>query len=308
VDFAYLRDSDRVKVIEISPFLRCTGPSLFSWVFDREIMENGPFEFRIKDAPYPNIDPIVETNWEARWRGEVLKYDEFYHFVEPSNSFPVSLPTMLYISSFTSVGLISFLYPYYSKSQSFALLSLYSVLCVIAASTTSVSFKMLYQHWKPKTHNLFVYGTLKRGFHWNSKFLGGPTTRYIGKATTVNKYPLVIGDCGVPYLLGDLNPEKTGNMILGEVYSVDDSTLKNLDEYEGVSKLYYDRKEIRVFVPALCRSTRAFVYFKRESSDALKNSPFLKEYSLEFHQENYKAITHILVKQQIYFKEPLNRD
>lgn len=86
--------------------------------------------------------------------------------------------------------------------------------------------------WKKLTTNensnlLFVYGTLREGYHWNSKFLS--SSRKVNDAITDLKYPLVVGQSCVPYLLGDL-PD-TGNQIIGEVWEVDDVTLQNLDEY-----------------------------------------------------------------------------
>jgi uncharacterized protein (DUF1810 family) len=52
------------------------------------------------------------------------------------------------------------------------------------------------------THLIFVYGTLKRGFHWNRKFL--TFASYHSEARTVEAFPLVHGTSGVPYLLADL--------------------------------------------------------------------------------------------------------
>lgn len=49
-------------------------------------------------------------------------------------------------------------------------------------------------------------------------------------------YPLVVGESGVPYLLGDL-PGNKGKQIKGEIWKVDEETLKGLDEYEGVTKV-----------------------------------------------------------------------
>jgi hypothetical protein len=44
-----------------------------------------------------------------------------------------------------------------------------------------------------------------QGFHWNSKFLGGSRSNHlVGAATTDDKWPLVVGESGVPYMLGDL--------------------------------------------------------------------------------------------------------
>merc|ERR1712154_364445 len=89
---------------------------------------------------------------------------------------------------------------------------------------------------KPKTV-LFVYGTLKRNFHWHSKFLSN--AEYLGTAVTEQCYPLVVGDCGVPYLL-DLPGE--GKNIEGELFRVTSEDLENMDQYEGVGKGHYGRK------------------------------------------------------------------
>jgi gamma-glutamylaminecyclotransferase len=66
----------------------------------------------------------------------------------------------------------------------------------------------------------------------------------IGAAKTLECFPLVVGQSGVPYLLGDL-PGK-GKCVVGEIWKVNDETLLGLDEYEGVSKGYYCRKTIKV--------------------------------------------------------------
>ena len=53
-------DLRHIKVIEINPFYDTTGAALFSWKAERELLENGPFEFRItSELPKkrPEIDP-----------------------------------------------------------------------------------------------------------------------------------------------------------------------------------------------------------------------------------------------------------
>lgn len=50
IDFAYLPKSDKVIVVEISPFLNCTGPAMFKWDKDGDILRNGPFEFRLNEV------------------------------------------------------------------------------------------------------------------------------------------------------------------------------------------------------------------------------------------------------------------
>jgi hypothetical protein len=83
-------------------------------------------------------------------------------------------------------------------------------------------------------------------------------------------------------------------VIKGEVWSVDDETLTGLDEYEGISKGYYNRREITVSAIAHPnKHTKVHAYFKIKSTPELAKGPFLEEYSLDIHQTLYKAIKRI---------------
>jgi len=82
---------------------------------------------------------------------------------------------------------------------------------------------------------VFVYGTLKRGGR-NHRLLAGQS--FECEAATLPRYRLY--DRGpYPCLVDDVN----GMAVRGEVWAVDDTTLRRLDEYEGVPTLY-TRKEI----------------------------------------------------------------
>jgi hypothetical protein len=83
---SYLPKSEKIIVVEISPFLNCTGPALFKWDKDGEIMRNGPFEFRLNSFVRPHLDEIVETNWKLRWTQKVPPYREFYDKAKPDES------------------------------------------------------------------------------------------------------------------------------------------------------------------------------------------------------------------------------
>lgn len=41
IDLAYLPSMDKMIVIELSPFLPCTGAALFSWKVDGHLLRNG---------------------------------------------------------------------------------------------------------------------------------------------------------------------------------------------------------------------------------------------------------------------------
>lgn len=89
-----------------------------------------------------------------------------------------------------------------------------------------------------KKHRVFVYGTLKRGIH-NHRLL--EQSQYIGEAFTVEKFRMYT--TGFPVLFEDLE----GKSVFGEVYDVDEETLKNLDHLEAEGRMY-DRKHVTVYL------------------------------------------------------------
>jgi gamma-glutamylcyclotransferase (GGCT)/AIG2-like uncharacterized protein YtfP len=226
-----------------------------------------------------------------------------------------------------------------------------------------------------RTHLLFVYGTLKRNFHWNSKYLhtrssrsdnrsdqagsdpvcsgcsgnmnsdtgglGSFHARFLTEAVTCDRHRLVVGACGVPYLsLGtdtshnlDGKGDGEGSCVVGELWVVSDECLKNLDDYEGLSKSYYERTVIEVspisskilneseavtseggkgkvdddsgaVTSAANTVVLAEVYHLPVLPSGLEKGPFLEKYSLSMHRELYNPIQHIQVKQLKYIKTP----
>lgn len=283
-------ESDKVVLIEISPFLPCTGPALFKWSTDRALLENGPFEFRLQTTLHPNIDDLLEVNWDDRWRAEVPRYDTFYTLAKgyadvqqarvaaAAESASASLMrTRSAAASFAlAVAAIATARSSPVLAQAAAVgalsslaLALYST-TVVSASTRAAQTAAAPAVSRP--HLMFFYGTLKRNFHWNKKFLGqvrihtsSPCCRdtpkgirthrcsqitsqmaalyayrltgvvaqaeFVCAAMTDLPIPLVVGESGVPYLLGDLPGQ--GKCVRGELWRLDDTTLLGLDEYEG---------------------------------------------------------------------------
>ena len=302
MDFLFNPNTEEVTVIEISPFLPCTGAALFHWKNTKEVLENGPFEFRLNKTIHPQLDDIVEANWEDRWKGPCPKYWEYYKNKIPDPKISswitlkqkISIP-MRYIilcSAITScIG-----YYFYSYE------GLITGLLVSLIPNMVLFRKYLFRKDKglsikpPNDQLLFVYGTLKKNFHWNHKFLNN--AKFIGKAVTKEVYPLVVGDCNVPYLLGDLPGE--GKNIIGELWKVDKISLAGMDDYEGVNKNYYDRRQIPVTCEFNDRVYYANAYFKIQSNAELRERPYLSEYTYEYHKKYYQPIRHIQVKQQAY--------
>lgn len=91
----------------------------------------------------------------------------------------------------------------------------------------------------PRTHHVFVYGTLRRG-HRNHFLL--EASRFMGEAATLRPYWMITTDA-FPVVL-DAVPADFGfppHAIAGEIYQVDDATLEQLDRLEDNGQVY-DRK------------------------------------------------------------------
>lgn len=79
-------------------------------------------------------------------------------------------------------------------------------------------------------HQVFVYGTLKRGYP--NAHIGMPRATYLGDYRTAERYPLIIG--GRWFVPNLLNEPGVGLQVTGEAYAVDDKVLAELDRLESV--------------------------------------------------------------------------
>lgn len=120
-------------------------------------------------------------------------------------------------------------------------------------------------------HLVFVYGSLKQGFH-NHNLLKYET--YLGKAKTFNKYPLIEETETFPALL---ERSGWGFQIYGELYEVASITLEKLDKLESHPE-YFKRKEIAIEYNN--QVVKAFCYFKAEPTDENYQQFFLENWEL----------------------------
>lgn len=121
-----------------------------------------------------------------------------------------------------------------------------------------------------KQHLLFVYGSLKTG-HNRNHYLKYDT--YLGKAKTVNKYPLIEETSSFPSLL---DRGGWGFHVQGELYEVAPITLSKLDKLEDHPE-FFVRKEIAINHQG--NIVKAFCYFKSQASDEDFQQFFLEEWT-----------------------------
>jgi Leucine-rich repeat (LRR) protein/gamma-glutamylcyclotransferase (GGCT)/AIG2-like uncharacterized protein YtfP len=98
-----------------------------------------------------------------------------------------------------------------------------------------------------KDIEIFVYGTLKKGFWYNEQLL--KDAKFIGKATTEEKYPMISENGQYPYLI---DKEGYGKKIEGEIYRINSDILNDIDLVEGYPK-HYSRREIKVREHMTCQ-------------------------------------------------------
>ena len=102
----------------------------------------------------------------------------------------------------------------------------------------------------PQTHRVFVYGTLKTGYGNYRAYLRG--AKYAGQTTSPAKYRMLYA--GFPVLI---ETEDDPRPAFGELFHVDDATLRALDRLEGEGSMYH-RKVIDVLEHG--QPVQAFVY------------------------------------------------
>ncbi len=109
------------------------------------------------------------------------------------------------------------------------------------------------------TFSLFVYGTLKKGFH-NHPYLAN--SKFISTAKTAKKYPMIQTNPAFPYLIYQSGK---GHQIHGEVYTIDYKTLLEIDALEGCPT-HYKRDVIEVILENK-QKIKSWCYFLAEKID-----------------------------------------
>jgi len=124
-------------------------------------------------------------------------------------------------------------------------------------------------------HEVFVFGTLKRGFANHEPLLRD--VECLGEWITVARYPLLIaGRWFSPVML----PEPgVGERVTGELYAVDDALLAQLDRLESTHLPDgYRRHAIAVACCRTGRQSHAQAYMKERRLLTLVHSGYLARY------------------------------
>lgn len=92
---------------------------------------------------------------------------------------------------------------------------------------------------EPTHYVVFVYGTLKQGYH-NARVLGRGA-EFLGKAVTCPRYQMI--DVGCPVIIENEALYQDTYPVAGELYRIEAEALPRLDRLESEGRMY-DRKVI----------------------------------------------------------------
>ncbi len=112
------------------------------------------------------------------------------------------------------------------------------------------------------THQVFVYGTLKKG-HQNHHHI--KNSEFIGNGRTIEKYAMYQKD--YPFVV----KTEAVSFIYGEIYSVDDSLLALLDHLEHHPE-WYCREKVDVILDGDCKTIPVWLYFNATPEGTLVES------------------------------------
>jgi gamma-glutamylcyclotransferase (GGCT)/AIG2-like uncharacterized protein YtfP len=291
-------EESQIVLVEIAPFLPCTGPALFKWTCDKDVLfGRSPFEFRTAEIVRPQLEDLVELTWEERFRNPTpdKQYDKHWEDVllqEEENAGRESER-----GGVTTTGVARFLKQMWSRTFG-------------GSHQQNLESSCGGDDESPDDEEsswLFVYGTLKENFHWHNKFLRRGCQGVKKQATTSLPLPLIVGESGVPYLVANF-PQGAGKRVRGELWRVTTSTIARIDAYEGVDKGYYERRKIQVVVSSESSSKseeqeeEVWVYMLAKPTEWMRRAVFLEVYSRETHDAKYNPIRHILIKQEGYLE------
>ncbi len=103
-----------------------------------------------------------------------------------------------------------------------------------------------------KKQCLFIYGTLKRGHSRCGNLTG---QEFLGESKTVARYRIF--DCGT---YPGLVEAENGLEVSGEVWSVDNECLRQLDLVEAVDSGLYQRRTIKLQPPFHTHPVESYFY------------------------------------------------
>ena len=304
-DFCILKNNE-VKLIEFSPFLRCTSACLFRWDINYEEMLHGTGKLTVRDKVCDNLDYFV-NEWETYQSKPSDHFDDY--FIEDDEDEDENEDNSLLDKA---KKIFSYLNPmnYFGKKEITDNANNSSNDNNLNKTEENKKNEIIVDnnkevHKQFENRKIFVVSVLKTGFFWSHKYItyDGNENKVIGKGV-LEDHTIYVDKNGFGWI-----KEKKGKKCYGEVIDVEYEDFLDVEFFYGQKDTLM--QEIKVKVDG--KEVNAYAYIIKEIFDNVKNEEGedkceIEEYTLEIQNEKFNSMQHIINQQERYLHMSLDFD
>ena len=298
-DFCILKNNE-VKLIEFSPFLRCTSACLFRWDLNYEEMLHGSGKLTVRDKVCENLEYFV-NEWETAQSKPSDPFDNYFIEDEEKKDENIIDKAKNFFSHLNPMKLFSKKNNNDTNSNSNNINNNNKT-----EEKTESENSIENKEEKPfENRKIFVVSVLKTGFFWSHKYItyDGSEDKSLGKAVLEN-HTIYVDKNGFGWIL-----EKKGKKCYGEVIDVEYEDFLDVEFFYGQRDT--TMKEITVKLDD--KEVKVYAYIIKEIFDNVKNDEGeekceIEEYTLEMQNEKFNSMQHIINQQERYLNMSLDFD
>ena len=298
-DFCILKNNE-VKLIEFSPFLRCTSACLFRWDLNYEEMLHGSGKLTVRDKVCENLEYFV-NEWETAQSKPSDPFDNYFIEDEEKKDENIIDKAKNFFSHLNPMKLFSKKNNNDTNSNSNNINNNNKT-----KEKTESENSIENKEEKPfENRKIFVVSVLKTGFFWSHKYItyDGSEDKSLGKAVLEN-HTIYVDKNGFGWIM-----EKEGKKCYGEVIDVEYEDFLDVEFFYGQRDT--TMKEITVKLDD--KEIKVYAYIIKEIFDNVKNDEGeekceIEEYTLEMQNEKFNSMQHIINQQERYLNMSLDFD
>ena len=281
-DFCILKNNE-VKLIEFSPFLRCTSACLFRWDINYEEMLNGTGKLTIRDKVCENLDYFV-NEWLTYQGKPSDPFDNY--FIEDEEKESIFDKTKKILSYVNPLKLFAKKENIQNKIQE--------------KKEEEIIPKKVFENRK-----IFVVSVLKTGFFWSHKYItyDGSENKSLGKGV-LEDHTIYVDKNGFGWIM-----EKKGKKCYGEVIDVEYEDFLDVEFFYGQRDT--TMKKISVKIDDKYIEVYAYVIkeiFENVKSKESDDKCEIEEYTIDMQNEKFNSMQHIINQQERYLNMSLDFD
>ena len=289
-DFCILKNNE-VKLIEFSPFLRCTSACLFRWDINYDEMLHGTGKLTVREKQCENLEYFV-NEWITCQSKPSDPFDNYFIEDEEEEESPLDKildKTKKFFSSLNPKKL-------FGKKQSND----------ISSNTSQIEKKEEEKITKPfENRKIFVVSVLKTGFFWSHKYITyfGSENKTLGKGV-LEDHTIYVDKNGFGWIM-----EKKGKKCYGEIIDVEYEDFLDVEFFYGQRDT--TMQEITVKLDG--KDIIVYAYIIKEIFENVKNTEpdnicEIEEYTIEMQNEKFNSMQHIINQQERYLNMSLDFD